>query len=58
MGLFCIIQLTILISHAKKEEQQQAQAAATTPRSSQRRRNKELLPLAAQSNKLSDQEKY
>ena len=55
MGLFCIIQLTVLLSTKSKDtEMSEPSTSRGTARS---RRAKELLPLA-QANKLADSEKY
>lgn len=59
MGLFCIIQLTILIHDEEKAIDPNELPSTSTSRSAERRsrRNKELLPLAQKSN-VPDNQKY
>jgi CD63 antigen len=56
MGLFCIIQLTILL-HQQKNEQDPNEMPSTSRSERRPRRNKELLPLA-QTSKVPDSQKY
>lgn len=58
MGLFCIIQLTILLHDEEKKANDQTDMPSTSrSRERRERRNKELLPLA-QSSKVPDSQKY
>jgi hypothetical protein len=59
MGLFCIIQLTILLHDEEKKENDPNEMPSTSrgTRERRERRNKELLPLA-QSSKVPDSQKY
>lgn len=57
MGLFCIIQLTILLHDQAKKENDPTEMPSTSRAERRTRRNKELLPLA-QSSKVPDSQKY
>lgn len=58
MGLFCIIQLTILLHDEERRSSDQTDMPSTSrSRERRERRNKELLPLA-QSSKVPDNQKY
>lgn len=59
MGLFCIIQLTILLQDEEKKANDPTDMPSTSRSSRERRerRNKELLPLA-QTSKVPDSQKY
>lgn len=58
MGLFCIIQLTILLHDEDKKSNDQVDMPSTSrSRERRERRNKELLPLA-QTSKVPDNQKY
>lgn len=57
MGLFCIIQLTILLHDEQKKDTDQTDLPSTSRGERRHRRNKELLPLA-QTSKVPDNQKY
>lgn len=57
MGLFCIIQLTILLNEDKSKDEALELGPSSSRSDRRHRRNKELLPLA-QTSKLPDSQKY
>lgn len=57
MGLFCIIQLTILLNEDNRKEEALDLGPSSSRTDRRHRRNKELLPLA-QTSKIPDSQKY